>query len=146
MPLPPAYTLSYNNPSPAAYNDLRLASGLTPFSIEAATLGLPNSLFTVLLLRYDSSREASEPDLIGMGRVTGDRGCFYQVTDICVLPAYRGKGLAKAIMSEIERWLCDNVPKTGFVALCADGEAYRLYEQFGFSMSAPASLGMSRTF
>lgn len=81
-----------------------------------------------------------------MGRVTGDGGCFYQVTDICVLPSHRGKGLGKAIMAEIEKWLRENVPKTGFVALLADGDAHRLYEQFGFRLSAPASLGMSRVF
>ena len=81
-----------------------------------------------------------------MGRVTGDGGCFYQVTDICILPAHRGKGLAKAIMAEIENWLVRNVPKTGYVSLLADGEAYSLYEQFGFRLVAPVSLGMSRVF
>ena len=81
-----------------------------------------------------------------MGRITGDSGCFYQVTDICILPAHRGKGLGKVVMAEIEKWLRGNVPETAFVALFADGEAWRLYEQFGFKLMAPASLGMSRTF
>ena len=49
-------------------------------------------------------------------------------------------------MAEIEKWLVENVPKTGFVTLCADGESWRLYEKFGFSMMLPASKGMKRTF
>ncbi|CAF9923573.1 MAG: hypothetical protein HETSPECPRED_005370 [Heterodermia speciosa] len=162
MSLPPSYSLSSVSPSPEAYNALRLACGLDPFTLAAATLGLPNSLFTIVLLYHlpesshsdtndppaseSTPRKTSESEIIGMGRVTGDGGCFYQVTDICVLPSHRGKGLAKVIMAEIEKWLKGNVPETGLVALLADGEAYRLYEQFGFRLSAPASLGMSRVF
>ena len=140
MSLPPSYTLSTTAPSPETYNALRLASGLTPFSLEAATLGLPNSLFTVLLFYQDSSSTSISdvPQPKGMGRVSGDA--------ICVLPGHRGKGLGKLIMAEIENWFRKNVPKTGFVMLGADGEAHRLYEKFGFSLMAPASLGMSRTF
>ena len=81
-----------------------------------------------------------------MARVTGDAGCFYQVTDICILPAHRGKGLGKAIMAAVEAWLLENVPKTAHVSLLADGEAWRLYEQYGFKLVAPVSVGMSRTF
>ena len=162
MSLPPSYSLSSVSPSPEAYNALRLACGLTPFSLAAATLGLPNSLFTVVILYHlpeashsnttdppaSESRSGNTPDseIIGMGRVVGDGGCFFLVTDICVLPSHRGKGLGKAIMSEIEKWLGENVPKTGAASLFADGDAHRLYEQFGFRLTAPGSLGMSRIF
>ena len=161
MSLPPSYSLSSTLPSPEDYNALRQASGLGSFSLAAATLGLPNSLFTIVLYHHpESPHDATtgppasnstpvktlESEIIGMGRVTGDGGCFYQVTDICVLPSHRGKGFGKVIMAEIEKWLRENVPKSGFVALLADGDAYRLYEQFGFRLSAPASLGMSRVF
>lgn len=154
MSLPPGYTLTYTIPTPETYNSLRLASGLTPFSQEAATLGLPNSLLSIILNYQDPSQPPSSnfpssstsPEPIGMARVTGDAGCFYQVTDIYVLPAHRGKGLAKAIMSAVEEWLKENVPKTAHVSLLADGEAWRLYEQYGFRLVAPVSVGMSRTF
>ncbi|MFD2882298.1 hypothetical protein ACFTAO_51075 [Paenibacillus rhizoplanae] len=30
-----------------------------------------------------------------MGRVIGDGGCFFQVTDIAVKPSFQGRGLGK---------------------------------------------------
>jgi hypothetical protein len=33
-------------------------------------------------------------------------------------------------------------PRTALVTLLADGDAYKLYEKFGFQKSAPASIGM----
>ena len=82
MDLPPAYALSTTTPTPDTYNFLRDASGLTPFSHEAATLGLPNSLFTVVILYQDAKGDINTAEPIGMGRVSGDAGCFYQVTDV----------------------------------------------------------------
>jgi len=59
-----------------------------------------------------------------------------------VLPAYQGRGLGKRIMAAISDWLRANVPESGFVSLLADGEAQRLYAQYGFVPTAPASVGM----
>ena len=67
-----------------------------------------------------------------MGRITGDAGCFFLITDICTLPSHRGQGLAKAVMAELMTWLRSNAPTTAFVSLSADGEANALYRQFGF--------------
>lgn len=36
-----------------------------------------------------------------------------------------------------------NVPESGYVSLIADGEAHKLYAQFGFVHTAPASVGMA---
>ena len=78
-----------------------------------------------------------------MGRIIGDGGCFYQVVDIAVLPEHQSCGLGKAIMREIVGYIAREVPESGYVSLLADGEAYRLYQQFGFSVTAPASVGMA---
>jgi len=102
--------------------------------MEAAARGLPNSLFAVQVLHGD--------EVVGMGRVIGDGGCFYQVVDIAVLPAHQGQGLGKLIMREISAWLDANTPKSAYISLIADGEAHRLYAQFGFAPTAPASIGM----
>ena len=80
--LPPGYSISNTTPTPEIYNSLRRASDLTPFSHEAATRGLPHSLFTVVILYQDPESELSARTPVGMGRVTGDSGCFYQVTDV----------------------------------------------------------------
>lgn len=102
--------------------------------MEAATRGLVNTLFAVQILFDD------EP--VGMGRVIGDGGCFFQVVDIAVLPAHQGKGLGKAIMRAIVDWLDLQVPPSGYVSLIADGKANLLYAGFGFVPTAPKSIGM----
>ncbi|MCC7597344.1 GNAT family N-acetyltransferase [Janthinobacterium sp. FW305-129] len=104
-------------------------------STEAAAKGLPNSLFAVQVLLGDT--------VVGMGRVIGDGGCFYQVVDIAVLPAHQGKGLGKLIMREIRQFIDSDVPDSAYVSLIADGQAQDLYAQFGFKHTAPASVGMA---
>jgi hypothetical protein len=46
------------------------------------------------------------------------------------------------IMGAISDYIAREVPESAYVSLLADGEAYRLYQQFGFALAAPASLGM----
>ena len=60
------------------YRRLRVAAGMTPKSEEAARRGLPNTLHGVSLLR--------DGEVVGMGRVIGDGGCFFIVADIAVVP------------------------------------------------------------
>lgn len=122
-------------PSIDTYCFLRRSCGLSPMSEAAAQRGLPNSLFAVQLFDGETP--------IGMGRVIGDGGCFYQVCDICVLPAYQGRGLGKRIMGEISAWLEQNLADSSYVSLLADGEAQHLYAQFGFVPTAPRSIGMA---
>ena len=129
------YSILREVPSAETYLRLRAESGLSPMSLVAASRGLPNSLFALQVLCAGHA--------VGMGRVIGDGGCFYQVTDICVLPAHRGRGLAHRIMAEIRMWLDAALSDTGYVSLIADGEAHRLYQRFGFVPTAPRSIGMS---
>lgn len=122
-------------PSVEAYLRLRREGGLSPFSPEAAEIGLKGTLFAVTL------RQKNET--IGMGRIVGDGGCFLQIVDIAVDPRFRGKGLGKKIMTVLMKWARNNVPETAFLSLLADVPADKLYAQFGFEETAPASLGMS---
>lgn len=129
------YTTRLAIPAIATYQQLRIAAGLSAKTAEAAAKGLPNSLFAVQVLLGD--------DVVGMGRIIGDGGCFYQVVDIAVLPAHQGKGLGKLIMREIMRYIDSEVPPSAYVSLIADGQAQDLYAQFGFRHTAPASAGMA---
>lgn len=131
-----AITVLLATPDAATYRHLRVASGLSDKSAEAAARGLPNTLFAVQLLDA-----GGQP--VAMGRVIGDGGCFYQVCDIAVLPAHQGRGLGKRIMTEIRGWLDAHVPEGGYVSLIADGDARHLYAKFGFKPTAPASIGMA---
>ncbi|WP_339312485.1 GNAT family N-acetyltransferase [Paenibacillus sp. FSL M7-0896] len=120
-------------PSVEDYLALRQEAGLSPMSIEGASAGLPNSAFAVTVYAGEL--------LVGMGRVIGDGGCFFQVTDIAVKPSFQGRGLGKTIMGEIRTFL-DSVPEKAYISLIADGEAAKLYAKFGFEPVMPASQGM----
>jgi Acetyltransferase (GNAT) family. len=131
----PPYSSLHETPSVSVYNALRTGAGLSAKTEDAAIRGLPGTLFAVQMLYGDQP--------IGMGRVIGDGGCFYQVVDIAVLPGHQGKGLGKHIMREIMGYLDANVPPSGYVSLIADGKAQELYAQFGFEPTAPAGVGMA---
>jgi GNAT superfamily N-acetyltransferase len=131
----PGYTVRLETPSIDVYRRLRSAAGMSAKTLAAATRGLPATLFAVQIFCEDAP--------VGMGRVIGDGGCFYQVVDIAVLPEHQGKGLGKMIMREIVGYLEAHVPESGYVSLIADGKADQLYAQFGFVHTAPASVGMS---
>jgi ribosomal protein S18 acetylase RimI-like enzyme len=129
------YLVVHQTPSVETYRHLRQAAGLSQKTLRAAELGLPNTLFCVQVLCNGES--------VAMGRVVGDGGTFYQVVDIAVLPEHQGRGLGKMVMREITGYIERAVPESGYVSLLADGLAHRLYEQFGFCLTAPASVGMS---
>lgn len=122
-------------PSVEEYRALRVLSGLSPKSAEAAARGLPNTVFGVSLREGDR--------LLAMGRIIGDGGCFLQVVDIAVVPDRQGQGLGKAVMQQLDAWLHANAVGA-YVSLIADGEAHRLYAQFGFALTAPRSVGMAK--
>lgn len=116
------------------YRRLRDLAGMSPRTREAARQGLPNTLYGVSLLR--------DGEVIGMGRIIGDGGCFYTVVDIAVAPAYQGRGQGRRIMDALDAWLRRNVQPSAFVTLVADGDAKHLYAKYGFAESAPAAVNM----
>lgn len=131
-----AYEIFNAPPSVDEYLRLRAVAGLSAFSQEAAAKGLAGTIFAVVLRRGGTA--------IGMGRLIGDGGCFFQVVDIAVDPAHQGRGLGKAIMAALSEYISGRLPASAYVSLIADVPANRLYEQFGFRETAPRSLGMAR--
>lgn len=127
--------LSEQIPGVDEYRALRRVCGLADKSEEAARKGLPNSLFAVTI------RHGGQ--LVAMGRVVGDGGCDYGVVDIAVHPDHQRQGLGKRVMSAIMSYLSQHAPSSAYVALIADDHAPALYSQFGFKLTAPASVGMS---
>ncbi|MNJ35028.1 ribosomal-protein-alanine N-acetyltransferase [compost metagenome] len=121
-------------PDANSYADLRKQAGLSPRSEKGIHIGLGNSLFAVTLYAGE--------ELIGMGRVVGDGGCFFQIVDIAVRPDYQGQGLGKAIMEELMNYLQEEAPSDAYVSLIADQPADKLYLKYGFQYTAPESLGM----
>ena len=123
-------------PTVEDYCRLRVLAGLSAKHQEAAARALPNTLFGVCAYQGN--------ELVAMGRIVGDGGCHLQVCDIAVLPRLQGQG--KEVMRRLDDWMRANLPPSAYVSLLADGEAHRLYAQFGFAPTAPASIGMYRRF
>ena len=136
MSLPDGYALSFETPTVEDHVRLRIVAGLTPMPAENAARGLPNTLVGVAVRR--------EGRVIGMGRAVGDGGLFAQICDIAVEPAHQGKGLGKAIMAALMQRLAEVATPGCYVSLIADGEAWKLYAQYGFEPTAPRSIGMAR--
>jgi len=117
------------------YIEIRLKAGLSRKSVEAATIGLKNSLFGVVV--YCDHKP------IGIGRIIGDGGCFFEVTDMAVLPEHQGKKVGEMIMKALVAWLQENAPSTAYVSLMADHGTPDFYEKFGFTKAQlPKSSGM----
>lgn len=122
------------SPKVLDYMKLREKAGLSPRSEEGAVIGLRNSLFAVSLY--------AQNELIGMGRVIGDGGCFMQIVDIAVSPEFQGRGLGRTIMQELIDYLNREAPPRTYVSLIADVPADQLYVKFGFQYTQPRSQGM----
>ena len=124
-------------PSAKDYNLLRVSSGIGGAKdIEKARIAMKNSLFAVSV--YDGEK------LIGSGRIIGDGGVSFAVTDIMVDKAYQNRGIGEEIMSRIDSWFDDNTDENAFVMLIANKPADNLYSRHGFDYFSENRLGMLR--
>lgn len=128
--------IRHETPSALDYISLRLKTGMGTKDSSKVEIALKNSVFTV------SVRENNE--LIGFGRIVGDQGITYIVSDIMVHPDYQRKGIGKLIMKEIDSYIEQNTDEYAYVCLIANKPADKLYSQFGFEYVAPKSCGMKR--
>jgi len=131
-----AYSLEPTAPSPETFVALREAAGMAPRSLEAARRGLPNSVFAVRV------RHEPTDTVVAMGRIVGDGGAVYQLSDIAVHPDHQGTGLGTAIVARLEAYLAVTAPETAYVNLIADVDDF--YEQFGYEDTRPNSKAMYR--
>lgn len=123
------YALKYETPSVEDYIRIRLAAGLSRKSVEAATIGLANTLCGVVVHGPEGP--------VGIGRVIGDGGCFFEIVDIAVMPEHQKQGLGDLIMRGLMAYLHENAPDTAYVSLMADHGTPDFYARFGFEASLP---------
>ena len=129
-----SYELVAATPSVEDYCRIRTSAGLSGKSAAAAAVGLPNTWYAVVL-KFEGLP-------VGMGRIIGDGGTAFQVTDIAIEPAHHGKGYGKAIVGALMEHLRANAPASAYVSLIADGPAQHLYAKYGFEPVMPAAIGM----
>lgn len=129
------YQVKAETPSVDDYINIRLAAGLSRKSVEAATIALPNSIHAVTVYFGDVR--------VGIGRIIGDGGCFFEITDMAVIPEHQGKGVGRLIMEALCAWLDENAPQTAYVSLMAHHGKPAFYEKFGFKYAEmPQASGM----
>lgn len=130
------YRLEDHVPAVQDYIQIRLAAGLSRKSPEAAAIGLKNGLFSVVVY--------ADATPVGIGRVIGDGGCFFEIVDIAVIPEHQKKGLGHLIMQRLMQYIHGNALPTAYVSLMADHGTPEFYRRYGFEPSLlPRKAGMS---
>ena len=114
-------------PDVESYNALRVSSGKdNGIAPEMAERALHNSLFLVSV--YDENGDK----LVGLGRVVGDGGVTFAVTDIMVDKAYQHHGVGDKIMDHIEEYLDSVSDEHSFIMLIARIPSDNLYKRHRF--------------
>jgi ribosomal protein S18 acetylase RimI-like enzyme len=128
--------MRFEKPSAEEYVRLRLRSGMGTKDIERSRTAIEHSLFTVSL--YE------EEVLIGFGRIVGDGGITFVVSDIMVDENYRRRGYADQIMKEIDNYFKQNTFEDSYIFLIANSPADLLYQKYQFEYLPPNKCGMLR--
>lgn len=131
-------TIKYEEkaPSPQEFCEMRVKAGLSPKSLKAATIALPNSLYAISVRDGDL--------LVAMGRVVGDGACNFEIVDVAVDPKYQGQGLGRKVMEHIDNYLTSVALEGSYVSMIADEPKF--YEKLGYKLVSPSSQGMTKKF
>lgn len=128
------YSLLEELPSPESFVALREANEMTPRPAAGVADGIQNSLYGVMV-RHNPSDQA-----VGMGRVIGDTGMVFQISDMVVHPEHQRCGLGTWIGEHLLSYIDDSAPSGTEINLFADVDGF--YESLGFDETRPASKGM----
>ncbi|EJL6393690.1 GNAT family N-acetyltransferase [Vibrio navarrensis] len=131
-------TIKYEEkaPSPQEFCEMRVKAGLSPKSLKAATIALPNSLYAISVRDGDL--------LVAMGRVVGDGAYNFEIVDVAVDPKYQGQGLGRKVMEHIDNYLASVALEGSYVSMIADEPEF--YEKLGYKLVSPSSQGMTKKF
>lgn len=103
---------------------MRRAAGLSVKDETAAARGLSNTLFAVCIVQNEV--------VVGIGRIIGDGGLFYDIVDIAVAAQHQQKGVGKMIMDSLMSYIDANAPPSSLICLMANKGVAPFYEKYGF--------------
>jgi ribosomal protein S18 acetylase RimI-like enzyme len=126
----------YEIPTAQDYVNLRLRSGMGSKDLKRSQIALENSLFTASI--YDGEK------LVGFGRVVGNGGITYVVSDIMVDENYRRKGFAERILEAVDQYFERNTHEDSYICLIANRPADLLYNKHKFEYLSEDKCGMLR--
>ncbi len=116
------------------YQSLRKTTGWDMLEDKVVSAALENDLFSLCV--YDNEK------LIGMGRVVGDGFIYFYIQDIVVIPEYKGKGVGKLIMENVEAYLSKTANNNSFIGLMAAEGVKEFYYKFGYRERPDSRPGM----
>jgi GNAT superfamily N-acetyltransferase len=128
------YSVIERTPTVAEYNYVRLSAGLGVKDEVAAELGLAGTLYAVCI--------EVEGNAVGIGRVIGDGGLFFDIVDVAVVAEHWGKGVGKLIMEALMSYVDAHARPSSIVCLMANRGVAPFYEKFGFKARDPDMPGM----
>ena len=128
--------ISARAPTGEEHLKLRTSSGLSkpPPQVDLQK-AIENSVHCVVA-------RSSTGEAVGMVRLIGDGQLFLQVVDMAVLPSHQGKGLGKALLDELLKWVDANA-SGAYVSLIGDPPGVRLYKSRVFVETN--GIGMKRS-
>jgi GNAT superfamily N-acetyltransferase len=130
----PTYLVIERTPTVREYNEVRRSAGLTVKDAIAAQRGLQNTLYAVCIVHDEA--------VIGIGRVIGDGGLFYDIVDVAVVAEHQRKGVGHLIMNGLMSYIETNARPSALICLMANKGVAPFYEKYGFKAREPNMPGM----
>jgi GNAT superfamily N-acetyltransferase len=128
------YVVVERAPTVAEYNSVSHSAGLSIKEERAAKWGVDHSLYAVCV--------EHEGVAIGIGRVIGDGGLSFDIIDVAVAKAHRGKGVRKMIIDALMRYVDAHARPSSVISSMADRGIASFYEKYGFNARDPDMPGM----
>jgi len=128
------YKTVERTPTVQEYNAVRLAAGLTVKDELAAQQGLSNTLFGICVVHNEA--------VVGIGRVIGDGGLFFDIVDVAVVAEHQRKGVGKMIMDALMGYIDINARPSSLICLMANKGIAPFYEKYGFKARDAGMPGM----
>ena len=129
-----SYSVIERTPNVSEYNEVRQAAGLRWKDEPVVRQGLRNTLYAVCVV-HDNR-------VVGIGRVIGDGGSFYDIVDIAVVAEHQKKGVGKMIMAGLMSYIDIHARPGSLVCLMANKGVAPFYEKYGFKAREPDMPGM----
>jgi predicted N-acetyltransferase YhbS len=119
-------------PTVSEYESLIASVGFKPRDRQAISAALSASLFSVCA-EVDSG-------IVGMGRVIGDGGLHYYLTDVVVARAYQRRGVGTRIVRALTEFV-ESIPfKNTCVGIFAVEGTPDFYARFGYKAQRGAAM------
>lgn len=116
---------------------IRQATGADAVHEHIVNQGLDHSI-CVMVARDDQS------NIVGMGRIIGDGGCYFQIVDMMVRPEFHGSGIEEQILTRLLDYLNAHASMEATVMVMSDVGSIKLYQASGFKLVYPDYYGMER--